>query len=73
MSGFQFILTPAGRAAMINAENTGTNAVLIHRIGLSDSAAGIVGGALAGERKRVASRYCSSHDRLSNSDLKDRF
>ena len=49
----QFILTPAGRAEMIAADNTGTAKVTISHIGVSASPDGLVGGQLAGEIKRL--------------------
>ena len=54
MSGLSFHLTPEGRALLVNAANTGTNAILVTQIGLSASGAGVVGGVLSGEIKRLA-------------------
>jgi len=53
MSGLQITVTPAGLAAIVNAQNTGTAPVLVSQIGVSNSGAGIVGGALDGEIKRL--------------------
>lgn len=53
MSGLPINVTPAGRAALVNAENTGTAPVRIAQIGVTSSAAGLVAGALAGELKRL--------------------
>lgn len=53
MSGLPINVTPAGLAALINAENTGTAPVRIAQIGVTSSAAGLVAGALAGELKRL--------------------
>ncbi len=57
MSGFQITITDAGRAALINAQNTGTVAFVLSQIGVSTQA--IAGGlsgltALPNERKRLA-------------------
>ena len=49
----QINVTTAGRAALLNPENTGTSAVRLEQIGISASSAGLVGGALAGELKRL--------------------
>lgn len=54
MSGLSFHLTPEGRALLVNAANTGTNAILVTQIGVSASGAGMVGGVLSGEIKRLA-------------------
>ncbi len=57
MSGFQITITDAGRAALINAQNTGTVAFVLSEIGVSAQA---IAGDLAGltvlpnERKRLA-------------------
>ncbi len=53
MSGLVFILTPLGRARLIDPENTGTSGLRISHIGVSSSAAGVVGGVLQGEIKRL--------------------
>lgn len=53
MSGLPFILTPTGRARLINPENTGTSGLTISHIGVSASDAGVVGGVLQGEIKRL--------------------
>lgn len=53
MSGLVFILTPLGRARLINPENTGTSGLRISHIGVSASATGVVGGVLQGEIKRL--------------------
>lgn len=53
MSGLQINVTPEGRAAIVNAENTGTDPVLVAEIGISTTATGPVGGALDGEIKRL--------------------
>lgn len=53
MSGLPLFLTPAGRAALVDAANTGTSGLLISHIGVSASGAGVVGGALQGEIKRL--------------------
>lgn len=53
MSGLQITVTPAGLAAIVNAQNTGTAPVLVSQIGVSPSSAGVVGGALDGEIKRL--------------------
>jgi hypothetical protein len=53
VSGLVFILTPLGRARLINPENTGTSGLRISHIGVSASAAGVVGGVLQGEIKRL--------------------
>lgn len=53
MSGLPFILTSTGRARLINPENTGTSGLTISHIGLSASDAGVVGGVLQGEIKRL--------------------
>ncbi len=55
MSALQLHVTPAGIAAIVNAENTGTAPVLISHVGLTDqvfSAQGAV--ALPGEFKRLS-------------------
>ncbi|KAF1719804.1 tail fiber domain-containing protein [Pseudoxanthomonas wuyuanensis] len=54
MSGLPIILTPQGRAALVNADNTGTSGLRIAQIGVSDSAAGVAGDVLQGEIKRLA-------------------
>lgn len=57
MSGFQITITDAGRAALINAQNTGTVAFVLSQIGVSTQAiAGDLAGltALPNERKRLA-------------------
>lgn len=57
MSGFQITITDAGRAALINAQNTGTVAFVLSEIGVSAQAiAGDLSGltALPNERKRLA-------------------
>ncbi|MFC3549453.1 tail fiber domain-containing protein [Lysobacter cavernae] len=54
MSGLQINVTPAGRAAIVNAENTGTAPVRIAQIGVTSSGAGLVDGALSGELKRLS-------------------
>lgn len=57
MSGFQITITDAGRAALINAQNTGTAAFVLSQIGVSTQA---IAGDLANlavlpnERKRLA-------------------
>ncbi|WP_406851487.1 hypothetical protein WEU32_07685 [Brevundimonas sp. BH3] len=56
MSGFTITITDAGRAALINAQNTGTNAFVLSQIGVStqhvaDNLATIT--ALPNERKRL--------------------
>ncbi|MFS0720738.1 gp53-like domain-containing protein [Brevundimonas phoenicis] len=57
MSGFQITITDAGRAALINAQNTGTAAFVLSQIGVSTQA---IAGDLASlavlpnERKRLA-------------------
>lgn len=53
MSAFPIFLTPAGRAAMVNADNTGTQAGVVASIGISASSAGVSGGELTGEFKRL--------------------
>ncbi|WP_454261482.1 hypothetical protein [Pseudoxanthomonas mexicana] len=53
MSGLPFILTPTGRARLINPENTGTSGLTISHVGVSASDAGVVGGVLQGEIKRL--------------------
>ena len=53
MSGLSFHLTPEGRALLVNAANTGTNAILVTQIGLSASGAGVVGGVLSVEQVRI--------------------
>ena len=53
MSGLPFILTPTGRARLINPENTGTSGLTISHIGVSASDAGVIGGVLQGEIKRL--------------------
>lgn len=53
MSGLPFILTPTGRARLINPENTGTSGLTVSHIGVSASDAGVVGGVLQGEIKRL--------------------
>ncbi|MEN5176740.1 gp53-like domain-containing protein [Brevundimonas diminuta] len=56
MSGFQITITDAGRAALINAQNTGTVAFVLSQIGVSTQAiAGDLAGltALPNERKRL--------------------
>jgi len=57
MSGFQITITDAGRAALINAQNTGTVAFVLSEIGVSaqaiaDDLASLT--ALPNERKRLA-------------------
>ena len=57
MSGFQITITDAGRAALINAQNTGTVAFVLSQIGVSSQAiasdlAGLA--VLPNERKRLA-------------------
>ena len=57
MSGFQITITDAGRAALINAQNTGTVAFVLSQIGISaQPIAGDLAGltALPNERKRLA-------------------
>lgn len=57
MSGFQITITDAGRAALINAQNTGTVAFVLSQIGVSTQtiAGGLAGlTALPNERKRLA-------------------
>jgi hypothetical protein len=53
VSGLPLYLTPAGRAALVDAANTGTSGLLISHIGVSASGTGVVGGALQGEIKRL--------------------
>lgn len=53
MSSIPFYLTPAGRALLVNPDNTGTNALRIAQVGISASATGIVAGKLSGEIKRL--------------------
>ncbi len=38
MSGMQITITTAGLAALVNAQNTGTNAVLVSQVGVTDTA-----------------------------------
>jgi hypothetical protein len=53
VSGLPLFLTPAGRAALVDAANTGTSGLLVSHIGVSAIGAGVVGGALQGEIKRL--------------------
>lgn len=56
MSGFQITITQAGIAALVNAQNNGTNAVLVTQIGVTDQAftPSSTMTALPGESKRLA-------------------
>ena len=56
MSALQLIVTAAGKAAIVNAENTGTDPVLISQIGLTDQVftATAATAALPGELKRLS-------------------
>jgi len=53
VSSIPFYLTPAGRALLVNPDNTGTNALRIAQVGISAAATGIVAGKLSGEIKRL--------------------
>ncbi|HEY4583071.1 MAG TPA: tail fiber domain-containing protein [Lysobacter sp.] len=54
MSSLQIHVTAAGRAALVNAPNTGTVSTRVSRVGVSASGTGLSGGALAGEIKRLS-------------------
>ncbi|RPE74627.1 hypothetical protein [Vulcaniibacterium tengchongense] len=53
MSGLPINITPEGRAALVNADNTGTAPVRVSAIGITASDVGVVGGELVGEIKRL--------------------